>query len=97
MTAPNTTISVTLTGGDWPETFDWRGRKITITPNHIILTYRSGEAVPISAMATGPSRPAPGKTLLSFNGGEMTITFYSQWPEHWPQWLRDLGAANAPR
>lgn len=85
------TVHLRVTGQ--PDVIDWRGRKVIVTPESVVLTYQPGHDSPVSAMVTGPARPAPG--IRDFSG-EMTISFYSEWPEPWPQWLRDLGAAHTP-
>ena len=94
MTTPDS-ITVRLTVDGKPELLDWLGRKVLVTPRTVEFTYRPGQHTgPFSADVTGPARSAP--RIQPFRG-EMTITFYHQYPEHWPQWLRDLGNANAPR
>jgi hypothetical protein len=92
LTDPHT-VTVRLPVTDKPDVLDWLGRKVIVTPRTVELIYRPGIQGPATANITGPARPAP--RIQPFHG-DMTITYDHQHPEHWPQWLRDLGTEHTP-
>ncbi|MEV6124311.1 hypothetical protein AB0M23_28025 [Streptomyces sp. NPDC052077] len=89
-------ICITLPVADVPECIDWDGAgKVTVLPQSLALYYRPGITGAIRAEVTGPWRPSrPG--IIHDGSPEATVVYYSDHPEHWPHWLRELEAHFQP-
>lgn len=77
----------------------YRAKRI-VAPQIITLTYLPDAPGPVngiypaSAAVEGPCRAArPGGMRTPTRTTEV---FYRAWPQHWPQWLIELGAENRP-
>ncbi|MFE7117226.1 hypothetical protein ACFU99_17630 [Streptomyces sp. NPDC057654] len=80
-----------------PEMLDYSGRKLLVTPQTAIFFYRPGEDGPVQAHVHGPCRWGRGPRTTRFPlPRTSTIVFYRNWPQYWPDWLRDLGARHQP-